>query len=152
MCDQVREAIARRLVGGARPQDLVLPGPGAATASRAALGRRCRPPTCGGTWGLWHLPLYACFLPRADFRATTSLSWPLLLLVLFAGTIAAAVVFGELRLRTGSIWPGVVMHTVNGAVVGTLIVLLGLVGLALLPRRSKPPAGGGSRRPVAGHG
>jgi hypothetical protein len=69
------------------------------------------------------------------------------------------------------------MHTVNGAVVGTLllnghlhyggrgdalfspasnsiasIVLLGLVGLALLPRRSKPPAFGGSRRPVADHG
>jgi len=28
MCDQVREAIGRRLTGGARPEDLVLPGPG----------------------------------------------------------------------------------------------------------------------------
>ena len=28
MCDQVREAIARQLAGGARPEDLVLPGPG----------------------------------------------------------------------------------------------------------------------------
>jgi integrase len=28
MCDQVRQAIARQLVGGARPEDLVLPGPG----------------------------------------------------------------------------------------------------------------------------
>jgi integrase len=28
MCDQVREAIARQLVGAGRPEDLVLPGPG----------------------------------------------------------------------------------------------------------------------------
>ena len=28
MCDRVREAIARQLTGGARPEDLVLPGPG----------------------------------------------------------------------------------------------------------------------------
>jgi integrase len=28
MCDQVRQAIARQLVGGARPEDLVLPGRG----------------------------------------------------------------------------------------------------------------------------
>ena len=28
MCDRVREAIARQLAGGARPEDLVLPGPG----------------------------------------------------------------------------------------------------------------------------
>ena len=28
MCDQVREAIARQLAGGAHPEDLVLPGPG----------------------------------------------------------------------------------------------------------------------------
>jgi integrase len=28
MCDRVRQAIARQLIGGARPEDLVLPGPG----------------------------------------------------------------------------------------------------------------------------
>jgi integrase len=28
MCDRVRQAIARQLAGGARPEDLVLPGPG----------------------------------------------------------------------------------------------------------------------------
>ena len=28
MCDHVREAIGRQLAGGARPEDLVLPGPG----------------------------------------------------------------------------------------------------------------------------
>jgi len=77
----------------------------------------------------------------------------------FAGVLASAVVFGELRLRTGSIWPGVVLHTVGGALVSPLILdghltfsghgdaffspapnslasilLLGLVGLVLLRR------------------
>jgi hypothetical protein len=28
MCDRVRQAIARQLASGARPEDLVLPGPG----------------------------------------------------------------------------------------------------------------------------
>lgn len=142
-------------------EELTWRGYGTRTAVATGLPRLGSHVLVGVTWGLWHLPLYAYFLPRADFGATTSLSWPLFLPVFFAGTIAAAVVFGELRLRTGSIWPGVVMHTVNGAVVGTLIlnghlhysghgdalfspasnsiasiVLLGLVGLALLPRRS----------------
>jgi integrase len=49
MCHPVREAIARQLTVGAGPEDLVLPGPGAVTASPAAPGRRCRPPTCGGS-------------------------------------------------------------------------------------------------------
>jgi hypothetical protein len=28
MCDQVRQAITRKLTGGTQPEDLVLPGPG----------------------------------------------------------------------------------------------------------------------------
>jgi hypothetical protein len=35
MCDRVREAIARQLTGGACPEDLVSPGPGAVTALAA---------------------------------------------------------------------------------------------------------------------
>jgi len=49
MCDQVRQAIARQLAGGARPEDLVLPGPGGSNGIPAAPGRRCRPPTGGGS-------------------------------------------------------------------------------------------------------
>ena len=57
MCDQVRQAIARQLAGGARPRTWSSPGPGAATASPAALGRRCPPTTCGGsTRPRWRRP------------------------------------------------------------------------------------------------
>jgi integrase len=34
MCDRVREVIGRRLAGGARPEDLVLPGPGGSNGIR----------------------------------------------------------------------------------------------------------------------
>jgi integrase len=34
ICDQVRKAIARQLAGGARPEDLVLPGPGGSNGIR----------------------------------------------------------------------------------------------------------------------
>jgi integrase len=37
MCHRVREEITRQLTGGTQPEDLILPGPGAATASNAAL-------------------------------------------------------------------------------------------------------------------
>jgi hypothetical protein len=68
------------------------------------------------------MPLYVYWMTRTDFGATTSLPWPLFIPIFFVGVIAVAVVFGELRLRTGSIWPGVLMHTIGGALVNTLIL------------------------------
>jgi membrane protease YdiL (CAAX protease family) len=76
----------------------------------------------GVVWALWHLPFYAYFLARADFRATTSLPFLLFVPVFLAGVLATAVVFGELRVQTGSIWPGVVLHTIGGAIVNTLLL------------------------------
>jgi hypothetical protein len=48
MCDQVRQAIARQLAGGACPQDLVLPGPGGSHGIPRGARARSRPPTWGG--------------------------------------------------------------------------------------------------------
>ena len=140
-------------------EELTWRGYGTRTAIAAGLPRLQAHLLVGLAYAVWHLPLYVYFLERADFRATTSLPWALFIPVFFAGVLAFAVVFGELRLRTGSIWPGVVMHTVGGAVVNTLlldghltysdhgdalfspapnslasIILLGLVGLLLLRR------------------
>jgi integrase len=44
MCERVREAIARQLAGGGRPEDLVLPGPGGPTSPISTCGARM---TCG---------------------------------------------------------------------------------------------------------
>jgi membrane protease YdiL (CAAX protease family) len=146
-------------------EELMWRGFGTRTAIAAGLPRLRAHLLVGFTWALWHLPFYAYFMTRADFRATTSLSWPLFLPVFFAGVLAVAVVFGELRLRTGSIWPGVLMHTIGGALVNSLIlnghltysghgdalfspapnslasiVALSLIGLLLLRRADKPLA------------
>jgi membrane protease YdiL (CAAX protease family) len=103
-------------------EELTWRGFGTRTALATGMSRLGSHILVGVTWGLWHLPLYVHFMARADFRTLTSLPWPLFIPIFFAGVIASAVILGELRLRTGSIWPGVVMHTVGGAIVNTLIV------------------------------
>jgi membrane protease YdiL (CAAX protease family) len=97
---------------------------GYGTRTAVALGLRGIRPhlLVGVVWALWHLPFYAYFLTRADLRATTSLPFLLFLPVFIAGVLATAVVFGEIRVQTGSIWPGVVLHTIGGATVNTLLL------------------------------
>jgi hypothetical protein len=75
-CDRVREAIARRLAGGARPEDLVLPGPGrqrhparrpspAVDQQPAAGSPRPRSGRPGPTWPTWTCAaLTTCGMPR----------------------------------------------------------------------------------------
>ena len=46
MCQRVREAIARQLVGGARPENLVLPGPGGSNG----IPRGARAPLSTANW------------------------------------------------------------------------------------------------------
>ncbi|MEU4422464.1 CPBP family intramembrane glutamic endopeptidase [Actinoplanes sp. NPDC024001] len=76
----------------------------------------------GAVWAAWHLPLYLVWTSEADMRLVTSLSMPLFLVLLFAGLMAAALLYGEMRVRTGSIWPGVLMHSMSNAIVTPLLV------------------------------
>jgi membrane protease YdiL (CAAX protease family) len=94
-----RTAMALRLPGAATPHMLV-----------------------GLVWALWHLPLYLVWTSAADMRLVTSLPMPLFLPLLVAGLTAASLVYGELRVRTGSIWPGVVLHSMTNALVTPLLV------------------------------
>jgi membrane protease YdiL (CAAX protease family) len=76
----------------------------------------------GAVWALWHLPLYLVWTSAADMRLVSSLSRPLFLPLLLLGLMAASLVYGELRVRTGSIWPGVLLHSMANAIVTPLIV------------------------------
>ncbi|GII05296.1 hypothetical protein Pta02_73040 [Planobispora takensis] len=97
---------------------------GYGTRTAMALGLRGIAPhlLVGLVWGLWHLPLYAVWMSPADFRQSTSLPWAWYLPIFFAGIMALAVLYGEMRVRTGSIWPGVVLHTVSNALVTPLLI------------------------------
>ncbi|MEU6710662.1 CPBP family intramembrane glutamic endopeptidase [Nonomuraea sp. NPDC046802] len=122
----------------------------------------------GVIWGLWHAPLtlLGYNYPRLG-------SWAALFFIGFC--VLAGVIFGWLRLRTGSVWPAVVAHASLNGVAGLALqfgdaarppnealagvtglvgwVLLALLGTALLrffPIRPPQPAAGAALEPSAG--
>jgi membrane protease YdiL (CAAX protease family) len=103
-------------------EEFVFRGYGTRTAM--ALGLRGVTPhvLVGVVWGLWHLPLYMVWMSPADLRSITTLSWLWYLPTFIVGVVALSVLYGEMRVRTGSIWPGVVLHTVSGAISTPLLI------------------------------
>lgn len=77
----------------------------------------------GAVWAGWHLPYLSTFWTYTEEGMAT------LVPRFFLGTIVAAVVFGEIRLATGSVWPAVVMHTIGNAV-ATGVLADGVLQLA----------------------
>ncbi len=70
----------------------------------------------GLIWGVWHLPYLAfvmAYLPEGPPTVVTRF---------LIGTVAASLVYGEIRLRTDSVWPAVLMHAVGGAFIATLLL------------------------------
>ncbi|UKS31303.1 CPBP family intramembrane metalloprotease [Paenibacillus sp. HWE-109] len=67
----------------------------------------------GVIWGAWHFPYL--FLFTDDMTL-------MFLLRLMIGVIAMAVLYGEIRLITTSVWPAVLMHTMGNACIDTLIL------------------------------
>jgi len=70
----------------------------------------------GLIWGLWHLPYLAAITPYT--AESTATLFPRFL----AGAVAASIVYGEIRILTGSVWPAVFMQTAGGAVLGALLL------------------------------
>ena len=104
-------------------EEFVFRGYGTRTAMALGLPGKATPHLLVGVvWSAWHLPLYLVWTSDADMRLVTSLSWPVFLALMFAGLTAAALLYGELRVRTGSIWPGVVLHSMSNAIATPLIV------------------------------
>jgi membrane protease YdiL (CAAX protease family) len=104
-------------------EEFVFRGYGTRTAMALGLPGAATPHLLvGAVWALWHLPLYLMWTSPADMRLVTSLPVPLYLPLLVAGLMAASLLYGELRVRTGSIWPGVVLHSMSNAIVTPLLV------------------------------
>jgi len=76
----------------------------------------------GIIWAAWHVPYYLFFLDRAAFAAISPHGELMFFTMMFAGVISLALVYGELRLLTGSVWPEVALHTVSNAVTGTMLL------------------------------
>jgi membrane protease YdiL (CAAX protease family) len=71
----------------------------------------------GLIWGVWHYPI--------NLRGYNFPGHPVLGLVVFpVSTILLSIMFGWLRLRTGSVWAASLAHAATNAVGGSLITLL----------------------------
>ena len=103
-------------------EEFIFRGCGMASALRLGLGGGIRPHLLVGVvWGLWHLPLMLAWMSQAEYHSTTSVSRAVYVPMFFLSVLAMAVIYGELRIRSGSIWPGVLLHTISGAPVAMLL-------------------------------
>jgi hypothetical protein len=74
----------------------------------------------GLIWGAWHITYYLYYLDRAVLQDFTTLNLASFILGSIVTMIAWAMVYGEIRLLTNSIWPAVLMHTVEDAFLNQL--------------------------------
>ncbi len=70
----------------------------------------------GAVWGLWHSPV---ILLGYNFGRTDLLG----VLLMVAGCVAWGVLFGWLRLRSGSVWPSVLAHGALNAAAGLVLIV-----------------------------
>lgn len=76
----------------------------------------------GFIWGAWHIPYYLFFLDRSLLQDFTALPVAVFIPLSIVVMMVWAIVYGEIRLLTGSIWPLVLMHMVEDALVNQLIL------------------------------
>jgi membrane protease YdiL (CAAX protease family) len=74
----------------------------------------------GLIWGVWHLP-YIRYITPYTMESLVTLTPRLVL-----GAIAASMVYGEIRLKTDSVWPAWLMHTVGATVVTAFMLYSGM--------------------------
>ena len=74
----------------------------------------------GLVWGAWHIPYYLFFLDQAVLQNFTTLNLGAFIPLSIVTMISWAMVYGEIRLVTNSIWPAVLMHMVEDAFLNQL--------------------------------
>jgi membrane protease YdiL (CAAX protease family) len=74
----------------------------------------------GLVWGAWHIPYYLYFVDREILQQFTHLPLAAFIVAAIGVMIAWSVVYGELFLLTRSMWPAVLMHSVEDASVNPL--------------------------------
>lgn len=70
----------------------------------------------GLVWGAWHIPYFSVFWGNSMGNM------PLFVLCFFLGAVAHSVVYGEIRIITGSVWPAFLMHAAANIFINTLVL------------------------------
>jgi len=73
-------------------------------------------------WMTWHLPYYFYYLDRQTLNSALTTSLPVFLLMGYLVMFPTAVLFGELRLISKSIWPVFILHNVINALSMPLLI------------------------------
>ncbi|MCQ3936193.1 MAG: hypothetical protein DPW18_03995 [Chloroflexi bacterium] len=73
-------------------------------------------------WGLWHLPYWLFFLGSDVINQYTSLGQGWFIALGLIGLFPTSLVYGELRLKTGSLWPAYLAHNMTNALSASLIL------------------------------
>jgi len=76
----------------------------------------------GAVWAAWHLPYWVGLLDQATIDSFTALSLPMFILLSIVALVPSAILYGESRLATGSVWPSMLLHTILNALSLTLLV------------------------------
>ncbi len=83
----------------------------------------------GCVWTAWHIPYYLVFLPEADIQAVMPVSRAIYVVVAFTTFLSWTVMFTELFRVTKSVWPCVILHTVEDSLIN-LLVISGYISIA----------------------
>ncbi|QPQ29624.1 CPBP family intramembrane glutamic endopeptidase [Lysinibacillus sp. JNUCC 51] len=76
----------------------------------------------GGVWGAWHIPYFLVFLSESDIFSVLPVNRWLFALIGIVTMICWTVMYTEIYLMTKSIWPLVLMHMTEDALVNPLIL------------------------------
>jgi membrane protease YdiL (CAAX protease family) len=77
----------------------------------------------GLIWGAWHLPYWMFFTTRETYSIYTSMSMDWFIIMALMGIFPTAIIYGELRLKTGSLWPSFLAHNVLNAISSALLAV-----------------------------
>ncbi len=70
----------------------------------------------GVIWALWHLPFLDVMI-RSYSQVSLWVAFPLM----FTGIIVTAFVYGEIRIRSATVWTAVLLHTVGNSITNPLL-------------------------------
>ena len=76
----------------------------------------------GILWWSWHLPYYYYFLDRTVLMSYITTNIPVFLIIGIFVLFPTAILFGELRLKSKSVWPVFILHNVLNALSMPLLI------------------------------
>jgi membrane protease YdiL (CAAX protease family) len=76
----------------------------------------------GLIWGLWHIPYWLFFIGEDLIHKYTNIGTTGFIVLSFLAIFPTAVVYGELRTKTASLWPAYLAHNMTNAISAQLIL------------------------------